>query len=888
VRFSREGVIDTYSTLVNPQLTGIAEDELAGAPGVEVVAGDFERFMAGAALVGQNIIGFDVPVLEAQGIRHPDVLYDTQPISSVLLPALGKYGLADLAEHFRIEFPVHHRALADAEGARQVFLQLIESALQLPAEVLGQIAQWLTPTQFAWRGFFREAWELSNGRPIVRRPLMKPPATTDLRPLKPRAERVEVDPGEPMSVLSIAARREDLFSEFDERSEQREMLETVAAAMNRESRLMVEAGTGTGKSLAYLIPAACQAAANGARVVVSTSTINLQEQLTKKDLPAVESLMGEGVIRSCQLKGRRNYLCLRRFSALRQNPSMSDDEALLASKVLVWVGETDSGDRGELRLSPGEESAWHRISADGAECASDNSPFVVDGSCFLQRARKQAEASHIVVVNHALLLSDIATGGRVVPPYDSLVIDEAHHLEDEATRQFGFTVRQRDLMELVESGEGVVTMLSASVRAAPLVTQAAQQLGALASAVREASRGAKPHLRTLCDMVLAFLQQHGPPGDEQKLHIPQAMRVQPAWSDVEIAWGNARLGLADMTTRLERMHEELREAEQLGMLNHELLLAEVSNALQDAVNYANGLAAAIEAFDPQRIVWLEADRADGGAIISWVPLGVADLLRDGLYADRKSVILTGATLRTQGGFQYLQERLGLEDCETLALGSPFDYRRAALVLVPRDIPEPQSPPFLDAMAQTLIDLARTTNGRGLVLFTSHSMLRGAYAIVAPTLAQDGITALAQGVDGSPRQLVRALKSDPQTLILGTSSFWEGVDIPGEHLSLLVMARLPFNVPTDPVFAARSAVYEDSFAQYALPQAVIRFKQGFGRLIRTKADRGVFVVLDQRVVSKQYGSAFLESLPHGCPIRQTALRDLPGLVEAFLAMPVAAR
>ena len=237
------------------------------------------------------------------------------------------------------------------------------------------------------------------------------------------------------------------------------------------------------------------------------------------------------------------------------------------------------------------------------------------------------------------------------------------------------------------------------------------------------------------------------------------------------------------------------------------------------------------------------------------------------------------------GFQYIQERLGLEDADTLLLGSPFDYRRAALVLLPRDIPEPSWPDYLKVCAQAIIDLARASQGRALVLFTSHSGLRAAHAIVEEPLRREGIQALAQGIDGSPRQLVRALQSSPNTVILGTASFWEGVDIVGEALSLLIMARLPFAVPTEPVFAARSALYDDPFGQYAVPQAVLRFKQGFGRLIRSKTDRGVLVVLDRRILSKSYASAFIDSLP-GCTVRQVMLREMPDQVEQWLAAPVA--
>jgi DNA polymerase-3 subunit epsilon/ATP-dependent DNA helicase DinG len=500
----------------------------------------------------------------------------------------------------------------------------------------------------------------------------------------------------------------------------------------------------------------------------------------------------------------------------------------------------------------------------------------------MQRARRRAEASHIVVVNHALLLSDVGTGGRVIPPYEHLVIDEAHNLEDEATRQFGFTCSERELHALLDACEDTVPALGNTLRTAPVLLDARRELGEQAAALSASAQAARPRVQHFCDTLKGFLAQQAAPTAEQdsRLHVTRATRVQPDWSDVEIAWENCRLALSDAGAHLDRLHESLTGAEELGMLNQEIIVATVSQALETAGVMVNGLAAAIEEDDPGRVVWLEIDRSDGGIVVSWVPLVVDDLLRTGLYEDRRTVVLTGATLRTGAGFDFLQGRLGLEDCQTLALGSPFDFRTAALVLVPRDMPDPGSPGYLDALAHAVIDLARASRGRALVLFTSHSTLRAAHWLVAETLKHDGIEVLGQGIDGSPRQLVRALRSRTKTVVLGTASFWEGVDIPGDALSLLVMARLPFAVPTDPIFAARSELYEDPFNQYALPQAVIRFKQGFGRLIRTKTDRGVLVVLDQRIVTKQYGAAFLQSLP-GCPVRQVAMREMPGQVETWL-------
>ncbi|HEY5640527.1 MAG TPA: helicase C-terminal domain-containing protein [Dehalococcoidia bacterium] len=898
VRFTRDQVLGRFETLVRPlrevpevvqQLTGIREEDLRTAPPLEAVCGDFERFIEGSILVGQNIVRFDAPILDRDDIRRPTRLYDTADLSYILMPSLGAWSLAKLAERFGVEFDTQHRALADADAARGVFLALIERAMELPNEVLGQIAQWLTPTAFPWSGFFRDAFDMAASLPPVKRPVLRPPTEADLRPLKPSADPAPVDPRTALAVLASASRRDDLFPQYERRPQQEAMTEAVAAAFNDGAQLMVEAGTGVGKSLAYLIPAACHSLANQGRVVVSTSTINLQEQLTKKDLPAVRALSPDSGLRTCQLKGRRNYLCLRRFNALRTSASLSDDEAYLASKILVWLGDTETGDRAEIRLSPQEDALWARLSADGASCTSDNSPFVVDGTCFMQRARKKAEASHIVVVNHALLLADIGTGGRVIPPYEHVVVDEAHNLEAEATRQFGFTCRERELHQLLDASEGIAPTLGSALRTAPVLLEARKEMEEQAAALREAAKNARPRLQHFADTLKAFLAQQAAPSAERdsRLHVTKATRVQPDWSDVEIAWENCRLVLSDVAAHLGRLHDSLISAEELGMLNQEIIVATVAQSLEAANGLVTGLAAALEEDDPGRVVWLEIDRGDGGIIVSWVPLEVDGLLQSGLYEDRRTIVLTGATLRTQNSFEYLQRRVGLQECETLALGSPFDFETAALVLVPRDMPDPGAPEYLDELSHAVIDLARASQGRALVLFTSHSTLRASHWLVADMLKRDGIEVLGQGIDGSPRQLVRALQGNTKTVVLGTSSFWEGVDIPGDALSLLVMARLPFAVPTDPVFAARSELYDDPFNEYALPQAVIRFKQGFGRLIRTKTDRGVLVVLDQRIITKQYGSAFLQSLP-GCTVRQAAMREMAGHVGQWLAARTPAR
>ncbi len=887
IRFDDSGrTLERFETFVNPRrsiphqiqaLTGIRDVDVHGGPPLEVIAPDLQAFLVDDPLVGHNIIGFDTLFLCRAGIVHSPDLYDTQELSTLLLPGLPEYGLAALARHFGIEFRVQHRAAADAEVAARVFLELRSQAFRLPFEVLSQVATWLTPTAWPWRRFFAHicAQTSTEGRPFRLSAPAAPPALSPQKQVRP------VPPEEPARILQSALGRPDLLPDFDDRAEQQEMVRAVTDALNNGQQLLVEAGTGIGKSLAYLIPAACSAVADGRRVVVSTATINLQEQLTRKDIPTLQGLMADSGLRACQQKGRRNYLCLKQFDALRVQESMTDEEALLAARILLWLCRTETGDKAELRLSAGEEALWHRLCADNVRCTAENSPYAVDGTCFLQRARRQAEASHIVVVNHALLLADSATGGQVLPPYEHLVVDEAHHLEDEATRQFGFSGGEKQLGDLLERCERLPRSLQSALQGTVASVPYDQLAGAIAILQRSAAT-AKLRIREFGQTSSAFLEDHSLERNEgeQRLQISRGMRVQPDWPQVEMAWENLRLALNNVLNALERLLALTTMKEPHSLLNQELMVAEIADILSGCSETATGISAAVDEDDPQRVVWLERDRSDGSVVISWVPLTVSGLLRENLYQGRASIVFTGATLRTQDNFSYLQERLGLEDAQTLALGSPFDYRQAALVLLPKDMPEPGCQDYTPAVARALIDLVVASRGRALVLFTSHAHLRSVHSLVQDPLRREGINALGQGVDGSPRQLVRALQANPNTVVLGTASFREGVDIAGEALSLLIVARLPFAVPTEPVFAARSALYDDPFAQYAVPQAVLRFKQGFGRLIRSKTDRGVLVVLDRRILSKSYGPAFTQSLP-GCTFREATLREMPDLVEEWL-------
>ena len=900
VRFGPAGVEDTFTSLVNPRravpyriqmLTGIAPEELAEAPPWETVAPHLQEFLADHPIVGQNVVAFDLRFLAAAGIRHSPTIYDTHELAVLLLPLFGQYNLAALANHFAIPLPNHHRALADAQASRELFLALRACAASLPPPVLAEAARLAGASRWPGRTFFAEA--LEEAAPAGPTPAVapRPPAP---QPIVPNASPQPIEPSEVAGLLRGLRTRPDVLPEFEERPQQQAMAQAVTEAFNEDGQLIVEAGTGIGKSLAYLLPAACYALRNNARIVISTATINLQDQLMTKDIPTIQRLLAlsapdQQSLAAAQLKGKRNYLCLRRHLAARHSPSLTDEEARFLLRILLWLAQTETGDRAELRLSRNEETIWYRLSAQNEDCLGSACPFVADGSCFLVRVRRRAEAAHLVVVNHALLLSDVAVAGRLIPPYDHLILDEAHHLEEQATRQLGFEGREADLSAYLDrlhrrtraAGAGLMAAVRQSVRGLATPLGPAAHLSGLASALGEAADRARTRLGEFAEAARAFIRQHAEEsGDyEQRLLLTTGIRAQPDWTAVETAWENLALTLSASEDLLAQLYTALSDAEGLGLLGHEGLLTETAILLQTAQQLRTGMTTAIQRHDPSTIQWL----ADGGAAgigVGSAPLDVASLLQERLYADKQSIVLTSATLATRSSFRYICQRLGLEDARELLLGSPFDYQQAALILLPTDLPEPNHRDYPTAIQRALVELCQASQGRALGLFTSHASLRAAHAAIRGPLGEQGIAVLGQGIDGTPQQLLEALKRNAKTVVLGTASFWEGVDVVGAALSLLVLARLPFRVPSEPVFAARSAQFEDPFNEYALPQAVLRFKQGFGRLIRSKTDRGVVVVLDRRIKSKAYGRAFLESLPP-CQVEEAPLEELSRRVAGWL-------
>ena len=672
---------------------------------------------------------------------------------------------------------------------------------------------------------------------------------------------------------------------YEERPEQLRMAFAVGEAFNGDRLAVIEAGTGTGKSLAYLVPALLWSLANEERVVVSTNTINLQEQLIRKDLPLLQRASGLD-FRAVLVKGRGNYLCRRRLAAAHREPELFESEHQGELDTLVdWAARSSDGSREELTFVP-REAVWEEVRCEADQCARVRCADYA--SCFFHRARRLAAQADLLVVNHALLLSDLAlrqqtdnyTAAAVLPPYDRVILDEAHHLEDVATSFFSAQVTRfayaRVLNKLRHPRKPDKGLLPR------FLVQLAQHLPDSADELYRDLHGRVEELlaqrQLLGDKALADLEAIAArlatefsrgEGGELRQRVTGAFAQSPAWEEIV----GAVRGLAARTGKLGKAGEALLKACEALPEKVAERLASVLTDLSGAFLRLLAIAGDLEFFaaaDPGHCVWLEVVQARGGPVtkLCAAPLEVAASLQQALYDRFRTVVLTSATLAVGESFTYLEQRVGLDRCpaerrSTLRLASPFDFARQALLAVPTDVPEPGRPGYPEMLRELAERAVVATDGRSFVLFTAYSLLRRVHGELAPLLGARGYHCLRQGEENRHR-LIKTFAADPTSVLFATDSFWEGVDVPGRALEQVIITRLPFKVPTEPILEARAEAIEarggDPFMEYTVPQAVIKFKQGFGRLIRHRDDRGVVLILDARVVKKGYGRIFLRSLP----------------------------
>ena len=919
VKFRGDEILDTWTCLVNPgrtltqkveRLTGITRADIERAPSFNSLIPSLGRFVGENPIVGHTV-WLDMQFLARGGMRLANPTLDTFELASILIPYAARYSLAQLARELKIEYATKHRALEDAKATHQLFLALLDRATELNPKTIQEIARISAKSdwslRYVWQDIQRDAARNafaggSIGAQLKAKGIAQDDEhfgilfsrDKDSRPLKAKTTKTLLHVETLEAMISPNGLFEKDFPGFEYRAEQVEMLNAVTQAFNDSGVLLVEAGTGTGKSLAYLLPAISWAAQNNDRVIVSTNTINLQDQLFQKDIPAIQKVLPLE-FKYTVLKGRSNYLCLRRFDALRRQESHTPEEIRVLAKILAWLPSTTTGDMAELTFTPPELKVWARLASDPEHCTVERCANRPD-KCFFFRAREKAESAHLVIVNHALLLSDMALENRVLPEFQYLIVDEAHHLEARATDALAFDATRSSIDALLRqiAGEriGLIYNLGTTLRHSKKASGARDFQQTLDQIERDAV-GAGRASYALFDALERFLaqQQDGGESDagggDKQFRITPSRRMQPGWGNVEIEWENLATKFLTLTEGLEKIYRAWQELENADLVGYADLLQDIMSAQRRVRETHSAMERILVKPAQSDIYWASVNRQTQDIGIHAAPLHVGDMLHKNLFATRETVILTSATMSIGGSFNFIENRLGIgEWADHLLLGSPFDYEQAALVYVPNDIPEPGQQGYQKAIETSLGDLLRATRGRALVLFTSHSQLQSTYRALARPLEQDDVLILAQGLDGSRRQVLDTFKTQERMALFGTKSFWEGIDVVGEALSCLAITRLPFNVPSDPIFAARSETFDDPFAQYAVPEAVLRFRQGFGRLIRSKTDRGVVVILDKRVLTKNYGRLFLESLPK-CTKQQGPMKELAKRAAGWIDDKIAA-
>ncbi len=623
---------------------------------------------------------------------------------------------------------------------------------------------------------------------------------------------------------------------FEPRDGQRRMAAAVAAVLETGGTLLAQAGTGTGKTLAYLVPAIL----SGQRALVSTGTKNLQEQIYFKDLPALRTALGVPFTATL-MKGRGNYLCLHRWETYRDAVEHGIGQRLVESGDQVflpilkqWAASTITGDRAELRDLPEDLPLWKEIAAEAETCLGQDCPRY--GECFVTRMRQQAAASDVVIVNHYLLCADAAVRhgsfGEVIPACATLVVDEAHQLEDVATQYFGLGVSNYRLDDFVRDGRQVLESAGLTnprtreeiARGLARVDDRARGFFTGLAAVRLHAGGAEARARYT--------------GETIADHLEAGLMLVGALEGLEATLELTRQGSgADGAPAVDEAVVTM--ARRAGELHHELRIL-------------------LRGDDPDLVYYLEM--RGRGVFLRAAPIDVSRLVRDALFDRFRTVILTSATLTVDDSFEYVKGRLGVREADEVRVPSEFDFATQALMYLPRRMPPPKAPTFAEAAARETIELLRRSRGRAFVLFTSYAVLRTVQRFVEMALPYP---VLVQGT--APRSvLIDQFRSTPNAVLLATSSFWQGVDVVGEALSCVIVDKLPFASPGDPVTAARIDAIKarggDAFSDYQVPLAILTLQQGLGRLIRHRTDRGVLAVLDPRLRTTGYGRRFLTSLP----------------------------
>jgi len=874
VKFRQGCAADEFSTFVNPgiaipatitELTGITDTDVSGAPVFADIADSLLAFIGESPLCGHQI-EFDATFLkeELKRLSRPatdNQLIDTALMSRVLLSYRERFSLKHVCTLLGIVLDNAHRALHDARASGELAVMLIPKINDLTPAVRQTLAACAPASPF--KQFLFQSLGALRAQVAIEfvkeKPLQRLPGTEEYRAV----DRNAVD-----AVFAPEGVLASIIDGYTPRSSQRQMARGVTDALNTQSLYIAEAGTGTGKSLAYLVPSAFWALDNNSRIVIATRTRNLQDQLVEKDLPVV-SAVTDGKLKSAVLKGRSNYLCQKRFRELLTGKSgnLSPRERFAILPLIVWSTQTSNGDIEEQNQFNPKWFAkiWNIISAEHHECS--HRKCYTYQSCFFQRARARALGSHIVIINHALFFSDICAEASFLGIGGPIIFDEAHHLEAGGHR---FLRVELDTHRMSIFSETINNLVG--------------KTGTLKEekSLYDGGKDLKNSLKTMRKVS----------GEFSAAISTWARKTHPSGADYQTAYDESHFGevpeTASFLQALNDLYERL-SGLRLAIQAHtdaakfELLEHETQACIEQTSQLRADFLYLTSARTEEHVFWVEGNYDKGWTKLCGVPLDVGALLSGIWERCNGAVIFTSATLSIAQSVDYFKHGTGIDHhearCAVDLFKSPFSSRQA-LGCVMRSAPEPDAPHFPMYVAEVLAALHSRFGRNMLVLFTANTMLSAVWNALRtlPSVGKNQV--LAQGMSGSRQIILDEFKRGSGMILLGTDSFWEGVDVPGEACEMVIIPRLPFPVPTHPLTAAIAQRMQEkngeSFFSYAIPEAVIRFRQGAGRLIRTATDRGALIVLDNRMVTRGYGKQFSRSVDN--PF--TTLDDLEGLMTAI--------
>ena len=896
-------VVEEFSSLVNPgqpipifieELTGLTDEMVKDAPLFADIAPKVNELLENAYFVAHNVL-FDLTFLQEELIMagfkgYNGPVLDTVEMARILLPGSDSFTLSDLAVQEGLSHERPHQADSDAFVTGELLLILFQRLKNLPLATIRQLHK----LSYSLKSDLDEILAVKMAE--KEKSIEEIPAHLEqyrgivlkkVNEITPNTREQEV------FYPACDADKETLlkraFPAYEKRNGQFRMMDLVHGAFQRAHHSMIEAGTGVGKSIAYLLPALNEAVQSGKPVIISTFTTQLQEQLLQKDIPLLHKIVGFP-FRSVLLKGKNHYISLEKFERSLSETDDNYDTALTKMQILVWLTETTTGDRDELHLSSGGQMYWNKIKHDGSNRLSNHK---WNGREFFHRMKNNAQSADLIITNHSFLLTDLLAEQDILPEFDCLIIDEGHHFEKTSRKFFGqkldyahirYYLQHMGLHEQKQMAYRMVKMMENSGISyegdppyftwnklmADLYFEMDEMFKVISIIVKKHT---KNHLHGWVNCRLDNRQNR-----ELNMLMAAAERFLFLLKEYQKA-------MKDWYEWMERKADKKNERLQM-------LLSELVSWMGEGERIIQSIREIFVHPKKEHVHWIEMDtRAiQNKTTVYAQPVSVSNCLNDLVFQRKKSVVVTSATLTVKGKFNYMLQELGLEasQCQLEQIPSPFQYDKQVQFAISNDLPEINSVSLQEysaAIGEHIISIAEATKGRMLILFTSYDMLRKTYELIKESGFLHEYTLLAQGItSGSRTRLTRNFLRFEKAILFGTNSFWEGIDIPGEDLSCLIMVRLPFSPPDEPYTEAKCIEIKEKggnpFYDYSLPEAVIRFKQGFGRLIRTNHDKGLVIIFDRRIVSTRYGKAFLDSIP-SVKANEMEIRQLTSLIKHWL-------